>query len=150
MPERGISQSFPWMQLSTWKDRYCDKEFLYHLAMMPLTQFGSEPILGARMFAVLLSVTVIGVLYWLLRANKVSWPLFFSALPFGMGGLFIARLGMIRSHVLSMLLLLFGIHFLLASTMVGLVRVRVCVRLELHGPLCPAYHRCIIRCGAVA
>lgn len=113
MPERGISQSFPWMQLSTWKDRYCDKEFLYHLAMMPLTQFGSEPILGARMFAVLLSVTVIGALYWLLRANKVSWPLFFSALPFGMGGLFIARLGMIRSHVLSMLLLLFGIHFLL-------------------------------------
>ncbi len=113
MPERWISQSFPWTQLSTWKDRYCDKEFLYHLAMMPFAQLGTEPILGARIFAVLLSVAVIGALYWLLRANKVRWPLFFSALPFGMGGLFIARLGMIRSHVLSMLLLLFGIHFLL-------------------------------------
>lgn len=113
MPERGISQSFPWTQLSTWKDRYCDKEFLYHLAMMPFAQLGSEPIMGARIFAVLLSVSVIGALYWVLRANEVRWPLFFSALPFGMGGLFIARLGMIRSHVVSMLLLTFGVHFLL-------------------------------------
>jgi len=113
MPERGISQSFPWTQLSTWKDRYCDKEFLYHLAMMPFAQLGSEPILGARIFATLLSVAVIGALYLVLRANKVRWPLFFAALPFAMGGLFIARLGMIRSHVLSMLLLMFGIHFML-------------------------------------
>ncbi len=113
MPERMISRSFPWTQLSTWKDSYCDKEFLYHLAMMPFAQIGSEPILGARIFATLLSVAVIGALYWVLLVNKVRWPLFFSALPFGMGGLFIARLGMIRSHVLSMLLLMFGIHFLL-------------------------------------
>ncbi len=113
MPGRLISQSFPWTQLSTWKDHYCDKEFLYHLAMMPFAQLGSEPILGARIFATLLSVAVIGALFWVLHANKVRWPLFFSALPLGMGGLFIARLGMIRSHVLSMLLLMFGIHFLL-------------------------------------
>jgi hypothetical protein len=113
MPERGISQSFPWTQLSTWKDRYCDKEFLYHVAMMPFAQIGSEPILGARIFATILSVAVIGALYLVLRAHKVRWPLFFAALPFAMGGLFIARLGMIRSHVLSMLLLMFGVHFVL-------------------------------------
>ncbi len=113
MPERMISRNFPWTQLSTWKDSYCDKEFLYHLTMMPFAQIGSKPILGARIFATLLSVAVIGALYWVLLANKVRWPLFFSALPLGMGGLFIARLGMIRSHVLSMLLLMFGIHFLL-------------------------------------
>jgi hypothetical protein len=113
MPERGISQSFPWTQLSTWKDRYCDKEFLYHVAMMPFAQLGNEPMFGARIFATLLSVAVIGALYLVLRANKVRWPLYFTALPFAMGGLFIARLGMIRSHVLSMLLLMFGVHFVL-------------------------------------
>ena len=113
MPDRWISQSFPWTQLSTWKDSYCDKEFLYHLAMMPFAQFGSDPILGARVFATLLSVAVIGALYLVLRANRIRWPVFFSALPFAMGGLFIARLGMIRSHVLSMLLLMLGIHLLL-------------------------------------
>lgn len=113
MPERGISQNFPWTQLSTWKDHYCDKEFLYHLAMMPFTQIGTDPILGARLFSVLLSVAVVAALFFVLRANGARWPVFFAALPLGMGGLFIARLGMIRSHVLSMLLILLGVHFLL-------------------------------------
>jgi hypothetical protein len=113
MPERGLSRSFPWTQLSIWKDRYCDKEFLYHLAMMPFAQLGSEPILGARIFATLLSVAVVVTLFLVLRANGARWPAFLAALPLGMGGLFLARLGMIRSHVLSMLLVLLGTHFLL-------------------------------------
>jgi hypothetical protein len=113
MPERGLSRNFPWTQISTWKDRYCDKEFLYHVAMMPFTRIGSEPILGARIFSTILSGAVIITLFLILRAHRVRWPLFFTALPLAMGGLFIARLGMIRSHVLSMLLVLIGIHFLL-------------------------------------
>jgi hypothetical protein len=113
MPERGLSRNFPWTQISTWKDRYCDKEFLYHVAMMPFTRIGNEPILGARIFSTILSGSVIITLFFILRAHRVRWPLFFTALPLAMGGLFIARLGMIRSHVLSMLLVLLGIHFLL-------------------------------------
>ncbi|MGE5285069.1 MAG: hypothetical protein ACM3OG_08880 [Actinomycetota bacterium] len=113
MPERGLSRHFPWTQISTWKDRFCDKEFLYHLAMMPFAQIGEEPIFGARLFACLLSVAVVVTLFCVLRANRARWPAFFAALPLAMGGLFIARLGMIRSHVLSMLLLLLGVHFLL-------------------------------------
>jgi hypothetical protein len=112
MPERWISQSFPWAQVSTWKDRYCDKEFLYHLLMMPFARLSDDPIMGARIFAVLLSVAVIVALYLVLRSNGARWPLFFTALPLAMGGLFLARLGMIRSHVLSMLLVLIGVHFL--------------------------------------
>lgn len=113
MPERGLSQSFPWTQLSTWRDSFCDKEFLYHALMMPWTQIGNNPILGARLFALLLSVAVIVSLYFLLRHYRCRWPLFFTALPFAAGGLFIARLGMIRSHVLSMALLMLGMHLLL-------------------------------------
>jgi hypothetical protein len=113
MPERGLSRHFPWTQISTWKDSFCDKEFLYHLAMMPFAQIGKEPIFGARLFAGLLSVAVVVTLFCVLRANRARWPVFFAALPLAMGGLFIARLGMIRSHVLSMLLILLGVHFLL-------------------------------------
>ncbi len=113
VPERGITRKFPWTQLSTWKDHYCDKEFLYHFAMMPFAQIGREPILGVRIFAVLLSVAVVVTLFSVLRANGARWPLFFAALPLAMGGLFIARLGMIRSHVLSMLLILLGVHFVI-------------------------------------
>lgn len=113
IPERGLDRSFPWTQLSTWRDNFCDKEFLYHLAMMPFAQIGNDPIFGARLFALLLSISVLVTLFMLLRAHHCRWPLLFTAIPLAAGGLFIARLGMIRSHVLSMALLMIGIHFLL-------------------------------------
>ena len=113
VPERGFSRSFPWTQLSTWKDGYCDKEVLYHAAMAPFTQPGDQPIVGARIFSVLLALAVIAMLLWLMRVHSVPWPTWFAALPLAMGGLFLARLGMIRSHVLSMVLLLVGVHLLL-------------------------------------
>jgi len=113
MLDRGLSRAFPWTQLSTWRLQFCDKEFLYHLLLLPFTRIAGEPILGARIFATLLSVAVLGALYLLLRAHRLRWPLYFAALPLAAGGLFIARLGMIRSHVLSMLLLVAGLHLLL-------------------------------------
>lgn len=112
VPQRGFSRDFPWTQLSTWLHGYCDKEVLYHFAMAPFTLVG-EAIGGARVFALLLSVTVIGLLCWVLARHRAPWPALFAALPLATGGLFLARLGMIRSHVLSMALLLVGLHFLL-------------------------------------
>lgn len=113
MPERGVEQTFPWTQLSIWREQFSDKEFLYHLAMMPFAQIGSDPIFGVRLFALLLSVSVLVALFLMLRSHNCRWPLFFAAMPLAAGGLFIARLGMIRSHVLSMALIILGIHFLL-------------------------------------
>jgi hypothetical protein len=113
LPERWFSREFPWTQLSTWKDGFCDKEVVYHLAMAPFAWIGPEPITGARIFAVLLAATVVAGLYALLRRWRVPWPAFFAALPLATGGLFLARLGMIRSHVLSMALLVLGLHLLL-------------------------------------
>jgi hypothetical protein len=113
MPSQGLSRHFPWTQLSTWREHFCDKEFLYHLLMAPFAQLGHDPILGARLFGVLLSVAVLVVWIWVLRKHQVRFPAFFAALTLATGGLFIARLGMIRSHVLSMLLLGLGLHFLL-------------------------------------
>lgn len=113
LPERGLSRSFPWTQLSTWRDRYCDKEVLFHVAMAPFAKLAPSAIGGARTFAVLLSVAVVVLLYLVLRRHRVPWPTFFAALPLAAGGLFVARLGMIRSHVLSMGLLLVGVHLLL-------------------------------------
>lgn len=113
VPVRLLDREFPWTQLSTWREHFCDKEFLYHVAMMPFAQLGDQPIFGARLFSCLLSLTVLLVLYGVLRIQRCPWPLLFVFLPLAAGGLFIARLGMIRSHVLSMALLLFGMHLLL-------------------------------------
>ncbi len=113
LPERWFSRSFPWTQLSTWRDAYCDKEVVYHLLLAPFARLAPGALLGALFFSVLLAVCVLGALYLVLRARAVPWPAWFAALPLAMGGLFVARLGMIRSHVLSMLLLVLGVHLLL-------------------------------------
>jgi len=81
--------------------------------MAPFAAVGDQPIAGARVFGVLLALVVVASLYLLLRAHGVPWPTWFAALPLATGGLFLARLGMIRSHVLSMALLLLGVHLLL-------------------------------------
>ena len=113
MPQRGLSRAFSWTQLSTWKDRFCDKEFLYHLAMMPFAQLGQEPLRAVQVFAVLLSATVLALMFFVLRAHRVPWPALFVFLTLCSGGLFIARLTMIRSHVLSIALQVIGLHLLL-------------------------------------
>ncbi|GLH67550.1 hypothetical protein [Geothrix edaphica] len=113
LPERGLSRAFPWTQLSTWRGQFCDKEFLFHLAMAPFARLGSDPILGARIFGALLAGAVMGAFYLMLRAQRVRHPLACAFLPLAMGGLFLARLGMLRSHVLSMLLLTLGLHLML-------------------------------------
>jgi hypothetical protein len=113
LPERWFSRSFPWTQLSTWRDAYCDKEFLYHLLIAPFARLAPSALGGSLFFSVLLAASVVGALYLVLRARAVPWPAWFAALPLAMGGLFVARLGMIRSHVLSMLLLVLGVQLLL-------------------------------------
>jgi hypothetical protein len=113
LPERWLSRSFPWTQLSTWRDAYCDKELVYHLLIAPFARLAPSPLAGTLFFSVLLAVCVVCALYLVLRARGVPWPAWFAAFPLATGGLFVARLGMIRSHVLSMLLLVLGVHLLL-------------------------------------
>jgi hypothetical protein len=113
-PSRGFSRSFPWTQASTWRDRFCDKEVLFHALMIPFARDRVDPIRGVRWFAVALSASVIIVLFVILHAHRARPPLVFAVLPACMGGIFLARLTMIRSHVLSMALILIGAHLLLS------------------------------------
>ena len=112
LPERWFSRSFPWTQLSTWRDGFCDKEFGFHLLMAPFARLAPSALAGALAFSVLLATLVVAALYRALRSRGVPWPAWFAALPLATGGLFVARLGMIRSHVLSMLLLMLAVPLL--------------------------------------
>ena len=114
MPERGLSRDFSWTQLSTWKDRFCDKEFLYHLGMAPFAAVGDEPLRGVQVFSLLLAASVLLAMVLVLRAHGAPWPALFAFLALCTGGLFIARLTMIRSHQLSILLQVIGLHLLLS------------------------------------
>ena len=111
--ERGLAREFPWTQASTWKDEFCDKEFLYHALMAPWVLGQSEPIRGAQCFQILLGFGVCLAFAALLRAHHAPWPAFFLALLAATGGQFLLRIVMIRSHVLSVILVLVGLHLLI-------------------------------------
>lgn len=110
---RGVSRSFPWTQLSSWREGYCDKELLYHVAMAPFTLLADEPIRGAQLFTTLLSLAAFGLLYWILRRHGAPAPTLFVLLLATMGGGFWVRLTMVRSHVLSISLGLLALHLLI-------------------------------------
>ncbi|MEE8425514.1 MAG: hypothetical protein V3S11_06775 [Elusimicrobiota bacterium] len=113
MPERGLSRRFEWTTESVWKDRFADKEFLYHLMMGPFTWGSENPVRGAAMFSALLAGGVFLAFYFLLALNKVPLPALFALLLGGMGGPFMLRLHFIRPHSLAILLSIAGLHFLL-------------------------------------
>lgn len=112
LPEIGLTRHFPWTEYSTWKDRFCDKEFLFHAVLVPFAFDQDEPLNGVRWGIWLLTLTVFAVLYGIMRGLNVRWPLLFLLLLLCTNYPFLSRITMIRSHVLSISLLLLGIFFL--------------------------------------
>ncbi|MDA0836334.1 MAG: hypothetical protein O2857_00975 [Planctomycetota bacterium] len=100
----GIIREFPWAQFSIFNVHFSDKEFLFHLLLIPFT-FG-DLILGSKLASCLLGGCVFSLFYALLRALVVRWPFSWTALLLCAGPYFIFRLSMTRPHVLSLIFLL--------------------------------------------
>ncbi|MEI6235793.1 MAG: hypothetical protein WCT04_22285 [Planctomycetota bacterium] len=113
LPERGLSRELPWMQFADWKDHFCDKDFLYHIYLAPFTTDAAEPLPGAKYGTLLLLLATLGVMYWILRKWDVPFALLWVAFA-GVGSAhFLNRMFMIRSHCLSVLLMLLATHIIL-------------------------------------
>ncbi|GMV82362.1 MAG: hypothetical protein AMXMBFR7_35460 [Planctomycetota bacterium] len=115
LPERGLSRTFPWTQSSTWRDNFCDKEFLFHVLLIPFCRNQEDPVQGAKIFAVALATVVLIAQYALLRLHHAPYPLACTLIFVSLSATVLHRLGMIRSHVLSILLFQAGLHFLLTN-----------------------------------
>ncbi|MBE7465770.1 MAG: hypothetical protein HS116_20035 [Planctomycetes bacterium] len=113
--DQGLSRSFPYTQFSTWKEQFCDKEFLFHTLMWPFARPAAEPLAGVRVFMLLLDLAFCLAAYLILRRNQVPAPWAFVFLLACLGGPFLIRLTMIRSHVLSMILAVIGVHLLIGK-----------------------------------
>ncbi len=114
MPERGLSREFPWAQESVWSDRFSDKEFLFHVLLAPFCR-GTWVIPGAKGLTWMLGCAVIGVLLLILTKHQVRWPWLWIALVPALGNHFLFRLQYVRPQLLSLLLLLLGIHVMLST-----------------------------------
>ena len=69
MMQQGIFDRFPWTQTSIWKDRYADKEFLFHLYLIPfISIFPNLMIAGKVAIAVL-----VGILFFFFLDSSINF-----------------------------------------------------------------------------
>lgn len=112
LPDRGLSRSFEWTQESLWRDRYSDKEFLFHLALAPFCR-GADPAAGAKAAAWLFGAAIVAVVALVLVRNGIRLPWLWVLLVAALGNHFLFRMQSVRPQLLSILLLLLGVDALL-------------------------------------
>jgi len=113
LPQRGLSRELPWMQFTDWKEHFCDKDFLYHVYLVPFTRNAAEPLPGAKWGTLVLFLGALTALYFVLRKWNVPFAVLWVAL-LGVGSAyFLTRMFMVRSHCLSVLLMIVAVHVIL-------------------------------------
>ena len=120
LPERGLSREFQWMQFTTWKTQFADKDVLYHVILAPFCRNAADPLPGAKWATLFLGATAYIAFYLLLLRLRVPATWFWTVLLIVGSGLFLNRMLMIRSHLLSVLLMIPSTYFILKE------RVRWC------------------------
>ena len=113
LPQRGLSRELPWMQFTDWKEHFCDKDFLYHVYLAPFTRNAAEPLPGAKWGTLLLFLGALAALYFVLRKWKVPFAVLWVALMGVGSAYFLTRMFMVRSHCLSVLLMILATHVIL-------------------------------------
>jgi hypothetical protein len=107
-----FSKKFPWVQKSLWFQNFGDKEFLFHVYLMPFViLFGDFT--GAKFATVLLDAAVFTAFYWVCSRRRVTVPFLWVFVLLAASELFLFRICMTRPHVLSLLLTLLLCEFLL-------------------------------------
>lgn len=107
----GILDSFPWAQETLFQTRFSDKEFLFHLLLVPFA--GSNPILGAKLAVCLLVGFIFFAFHSLLRSLKFRFTGFWTLLLYCSGPIFLYRMAMPRPHLVSLLILLAATYALM-------------------------------------
>lgn len=104
LAERGVLTEFPWTTESVWRERYADKEFLFHALLIPF--LGRDARAGPKALTTLLGALILALFALLLRRLDVPWPWLWPALLLCAGPWFLLRLSITRPHLLSILLCL--------------------------------------------
>ena len=107
--QNGILQEFPWAQFSLWRDNFSDKEFLFHVLLIPFTFFERLDT-GAKHAAVVLAALFVVNFNLVLRLHRVPWRYLWVLLLLVAGDVLLYRLCLARPHLLSMIFMLWLVH----------------------------------------
>jgi len=106
-----LRSGFPWAWFSLWRDGFSDGSPLFHLWLIPFT-FG-DLVFGGKLATVLLSAAVFASFYAILALNEVRARLYWLWVLLLGGGFFWWRMLVPRPQVLSVIMLLWSVHFLI-------------------------------------
>jgi len=139
----GFISNFKWAHLSIWRDHYSDKEFLYHVYLIPFTFF-KDLAFGGKLATVTMGAIVFTSFYSILRLNKIRYAWFWLLLLSMSGGYFLYRVNVPRPQGLSIVFVLWSLHFLLNRK-----RVHLAILCFIYTYSYTAYHLPFIFAGII-
>lgn len=104
--------SFEWLPLTVLNPaQYSDQHFLFHLLQIPFLWF-FEPVMAAKVAAVVFSTLAVSSVYWLLHRYRVDYPLVWLAAIFTCANMFYYRMSMAKAPPLTIIISVIGIYLL--------------------------------------
>ncbi|MFH0805166.1 MAG: hypothetical protein V1916_03145 [Patescibacteria group bacterium] len=110
LPQQGIQTTFPWLQATVLKSSFIDQHFLYHALLVPFVTL-MDPLWGVKVATALLCSALAILFYWFLRQYQVKFA-FLGTLILLASTPLIFRIGLVKAPVLSIILLLLGLHLM--------------------------------------
>lgn len=107
----GLMREFKWAAHSLWATQFSDKEFLYHVYLIPFTYF-DDLATGIKLASALMAAVALTSFFAILLLNRFRYPWLWYALLLGSGWFFLYRLIAARPHVVAIVLLLWTVHLI--------------------------------------
>lgn len=113
--------TFEWLPLTVLDPaHYNDHHFLFHLLQIPFLWF-FEPVMAAKVAAVVFATLAIFSVYWLLHRQKVDYQLIWLAGILTCANMFYYRMNMAKAPPLTIIFTIAGIQMLFARRYVWLL-----------------------------
>jgi hypothetical protein len=106
--QRGVFDTLDWARFSIMHDGFGDKDFLFHVLLMPGAML-DDPTAGGVMTLALLNAAIATVLGYAGVSTIGRWGLVVPLIVFGTAGDFALRMDRLRPELLSLLLILVAI-----------------------------------------
>lgn len=111
--EYGPHYKFHWTQFSTFKDFFSDKEFLFHLSIIPFLHIFNDDILAGKYAVIFYNILFLLTYLWLLRKYLPNFLVAcFLLVPF-LSSLFTSYFIYLRSATLANIITIAAIYFLI-------------------------------------
>ena len=111
--EEGPMRAFPWTQFSVWKDKFQDKDFLFHVLLAPFCTDEDRMVEGGKLVIWMIGSAFFALFAWVLFKQGFRNPaLWIVILALTCDPIF-GRIVRVRPQVLSMVFALLCLHFIL-------------------------------------